>query len=460
MDNPRLHVMTGDAREVLTVSRDRYDLVFSEPSNPYRAGVAGLFTREFYDSVASRLEPDGLFLQWVQAYEVDEATVSTVVATLASVFPEVEIWQVHHIDLLLVASRRPRRLDAPALRARIREEPYATALRGAWRAGELEDVLARFVAGPPLARDLRARGQELNTDDRNRVEFSFARTLASSGLFDLDRLRRTAAALGADRPAIDGTIDWGRVGRQRLSIHTIAGSTFRPGPSAPEEERLRAAAHAQYLSGDLAAAVKTLEGLTVPPEGPVETTILAEGLADMGDPRAVPFIKALGAIQPTEAEAATARLALRMGQIELARNALASAFVHYRTDPWPGQVSMSHALALADELTLGRPGLVPVLFEALGQPFAVAALEEPRRIIRLSVGSHGGLAATCREAVSPFEPHVPWRADVLRFRASCYEQTRDPRAFQARADLQEFERQEKIPPPTVKAASSPTPSPN
>jgi len=458
MDNPRMRVLTGDAREVLTVSRDRYDLVFSEPSNPYRAGVAGLFTREFYESVASRLEPEGLFLQWVQAYEVDERTVSTVVATLASVFPEVEIWQVHHIDLLLVASRRPLRLDAAALRARIREEPYATALRGAWRAAELEDVLARFVAGSALAKEVRARGQELNTDDRNRVEFSFARTLASTGLFDLDRMRRTAASLGADRPAIDGTVDWGRVARQRLAIHTIAGSTVKPGAGAPEEERLRAAAHAQYLSGDLAVAVKTLEGLPVPPEGPVETTILAEGLADMGDPRAVPYIKALSAIESTEAEAATARLALRMGQIELARDALVSAFVHYRTDPWPGQVSMSHALALADELTLGRPHLVPILFEALGQPFAVAALEEPRRIIRLSVGSHGGPSATCREAVSPFEPYVPWRADVLRFRATCYEQTRDPRAFRARADLAEYQRQERAAPTTVKAAASPPPS--
>ncbi|HSD27023.1 MAG TPA: fused MFS/spermidine synthase, partial [Vicinamibacteria bacterium] len=452
MDNPRMRVMTGDAREVLTVSRDRYDLVFSEPSNPYRAGVAGLFTREFYESVASRLEPDGLFLQWVQAYEVDERTVSSVVSTLASVFPEVEIWQVHHIDLLLVASRRPLRLDGGALRARLQEEPQATALRGAWRAAELEDVLARFVAGPALVKELLASSRELNTDDRNRVEFSFARTLASTGLFDLERLRGRAAGLRADRPAIDGPVDWGRVARQRLAIHTIAGATFTPPPDAPEEDRLRAKAHAQYLGGELSAAVTTLEGLSVPPEGPVETTIMAEGLAERGDPRAVPFIKALSAIEPTEAEAATARLALRMGQVELARDALAAAFVHYRTDPWPGQVSMSHALALADELTLGRPQLVGVLFEALGQPFAVAALEEPRRIIRLSVGSHGLPSGSCREAVVPFEPHVPWRADVLRFRATCYERTGDARALRARADLREFERQEPAAPTPVKAA--------
>jgi hypothetical protein len=121
--------------------------------------------------VARRLEDDGVFLQWLQAYEVDEATVSTVVVTLAEIFPEVEVWQVHQLDLLLVASRRPIRHDAAALRARIREEPFATALPAAWRAGELEDVLARFVAGPGLARRLRQSGHPVNTDDRNRVEF-------------------------------------------------------------------------------------------------------------------------------------------------------------------------------------------------------------------------------------------------------------------------------------------------
>ena len=87
LDNPRVHVTTGDAREVLMTGRGQYDLVFSEPSNPYRAGIASLFTREFYQAVDSRLSPDGLFLQWVQAYEVDERTIATILATLATVFP-------------------------------------------------------------------------------------------------------------------------------------------------------------------------------------------------------------------------------------------------------------------------------------------------------------------------------------------------------------------------------------
>jgi tetratricopeptide (TPR) repeat protein len=223
----------------------------------------------------------------------------------------------------------------------------------------------------------------------------------------------------------------------------------KPGPEAGEQEHLRAEAHALYLKGQLSEAAAALERLEAPPEGHVEATILAEGLAERGDPTAVPHIKTLREISVPEAEAATARLAYRMGQVELARDALASAFVRYRSDPWPGQVSMSHALALADELTLGRPQLVPVLFEALKEPFAVAALEEPRRLIRLSVGSHGAASASCLESVAPFEPNVPWRADLLRFRASCYERVGDARAAEARADLQEFERHE---PPVARSA--------
>jgi len=162
MENPRVRVTTGDAREALMAGRERYDLVFSEPSNPYRAGVASLFTREFYEAAASRMATRGVFLQWVQAYEVDEETIATLIATLAAVFPHVEVWQVHQIDLLLVASREPILYDAAVLRARMREEPFASALRLAWRATELEDVLAadrraRELARQALARRLAAR---------------------------------------------------------------------------------------------------------------------------------------------------------------------------------------------------------------------------------------------------------------------------------------------------------------
>jgi spermidine synthase len=458
MANPRVAVTIGDAREILMAGRGTYDLVFSEPSNPYRAGIASLFTREFYEATASRLGPDGLFLQWVQAYDVDDWTISTVVATLHSVFPEVQIWQIHQTDLLLVASRSPVRVDMAALRGRIREEPFATALRGVWRALEAEDVLARFVAGPAIAQGLGQRGQSINTDDRNLVEFAFARTLSKSNFFDVGRLRREAEALGSGRPLVEGPVNWDRVARQRVAIYAVAGTPPPAEPDATLNEQLRMKSLTQYLSGDLADAARTFEQHGRPPQGAVETTLLAEGLAEMGDPRAVAQIKALREVQPTEADAATARLALRLDQPELARNALASAFVQYRTDAWASQVGMSHALALADELTLAHPEMVPVIFDALAEPFSVSALEEPRRIVRLSVASHGGLSDRCRDAVAVFEPHVPWRPDVLKYRATCYQQTRDPRALLARSELEEFKQQERPPVPSSSPApATPTP---
>ena len=455
MENPKVHVSIGDAREDLMAGRGGYDLVFSEPSNPYRAGIASLFTREFYESVAARLEDRGLFLQWVQAYDVDEWTVSTLIATLGKVFPNVEVWQIHQTDLLLVASHGRAAIDLAGLRRRMREEPFATALPAAWRATEAEDVLARFVAGPELARDIVRRGQVVNTDDHNVVEFAFARTLSRSELFDVDRLRRGAARLAANRPAIDGEVDWDRVARQRVAIHAVAGTPPPSDPDASQEQRTRNQALSQYLAGELAAAARTFLGQPSPAQGAVETTLLAEGLADAGDPRALAFIKALRAFAPTEAEAATARLALRLGQNDLARDALASALVRYRTDAWASQVAMSHALALADELTAAHPDMVGIIFEALGQPFAVRALEEPRRMVRLSVASHERLQRHCLDAVEPFEPHVPWREDVLRFRSNCYQATHDPRAGRARADLEEFQRQEPASPRSAQAAARP-----
>jgi spermidine synthase len=438
LDNPRVHVTTGDAREVLMTGRGQYDLVFSEPSNPYRAGIASLFTREFYQAVDSRLSSGGVFLQWVQAYEVDERTITSILATLATVFPEVEVWQVHNVDLVLVASRRPLRQDAALLAAHIREEPFASALRNAWRVTDVHELLARFVAGPPLARHLLAMGEAINTDDRNSVEFSFARMVAQSTAFEVERLRATAAALGADRPAVAGAIDWDRVARHRVEIYTIADDPAPIPPSASAADRDRIRAQGLYVRGRLAEALDVFRTQPRPPTGLVETALFAEGLAERGDADAAPYIRALGAAVPAEADAATARLAYRRGRPDVAADALVSAFTRYRADPWPSQAAMGRALALAREMVAAHPATAIPLYDALSSPFAIRGVEQERRLSRVFVARSGGLWKECRDAVASLEPHVPWRPDILRTRAECYERTGDPRAAGAAADLQEF----------------------
>ena len=90
---------------MLLTTGERYDLIFSEPSNPYRAGVASLFTPGVLPGGRSRgCGPAGVFLQWLQGYELDAQAVRTAYATLGSVFPAVESWQSQRADLLLMAS--------------------------------------------------------------------------------------------------------------------------------------------------------------------------------------------------------------------------------------------------------------------------------------------------------------------------------------------------------------------
>src|SRR6185295_2654232 len=65
MRNPKVHITIADARETLLTTAARYDVIASEPSNPFRAGIASMFTVEYYRAASARLTPDGVFAQWV-----------------------------------------------------------------------------------------------------------------------------------------------------------------------------------------------------------------------------------------------------------------------------------------------------------------------------------------------------------------------------------------------------------
>src|SRR5439155_1624325 len=100
------------------------------------------------------------------------------VVELEAVFPEVETWYTRSGDLLLVATAEPIAYDARRLAERLRREPFASAMEKAWRVSGLEGFLSHYVAQAPLARVLAERGGNArNTDDKNSIEFAFARSL-------------------------------------------------------------------------------------------------------------------------------------------------------------------------------------------------------------------------------------------------------------------------------------------
>ncbi|HEY5635758.1 MAG TPA: hypothetical protein VIS77_02570 [Burkholderiales bacterium] len=105
--DPRGRIVIDDAKTFFAAGNRRYDLIISEPSNPWVSGVAGLFTREFYQRVRPHLEPGGLLVQWFQLYEVDPSLLATVLQALGETFPHWVVYAPSDHDVLIVAGESP-----------------------------------------------------------------------------------------------------------------------------------------------------------------------------------------------------------------------------------------------------------------------------------------------------------------------------------------------------------------
>lgn len=120
LEDPRLKVIIDDARTYLRVNPALYDVIVSEPSHPWVPGVANLFTQEFFELGRGRLKEDGVFIQWLQIYQLSTDSLRSVLATFRSVFPHVMVFRVEGAaegkDLILVGSRQPLTLARAAER--------------------------------------------------------------------------------------------------------------------------------------------------------------------------------------------------------------------------------------------------------------------------------------------------------------------------------------------------------
>lgn len=441
LKNPKVHTFIGDGRELLLTTRELYDLVVSEPSNPYRAGIASMYTQEYYRSVKNKLTADGLFLQWAQTYDVDNQTVHTIYATLASSFPVVETWMTQTGDLLLIGALHPIRYDVPALRARIQTEPLKSALAKVWRVTNLEGFLAHYVARDSLARML-AKSQRgpLNSDDLTPAEFGFGRSLGvQEALFRFEELLTIAHDRKEDVPELTGgSINPELLDRQRIALYT---ANEEPAPELPfytPAQRQLAAAQSAFVDGNLLAAIHRFRQLPGEPADLAELTLAAEGLAELKDDAALPFIEKLRGYFPGEADALRARLLFRKGQIDEAAVALESALRSYQSDPWPALKVMLRALSLAVEMSQASPPLSGRFVSLLQQPFAVGMLDDSRHTTLFALSELEGFTAHCAQVVAQVEPYVPWQQDFLLWRLNCYRLLKLPQTSSAFADLNLF----------------------
>jgi predicted membrane-bound spermidine synthase len=114
LTNTRARVIREDARTVLKLTSQQFDVIIAEPSNPWTIGVGSVFSREFYEISARRLKPGGVMAQWFHVYEINDGIVNLVMRTFGSVFPVMEIWDTSNGDLVLLGSQQPWRSDRAA----------------------------------------------------------------------------------------------------------------------------------------------------------------------------------------------------------------------------------------------------------------------------------------------------------------------------------------------------------
>jgi tetratricopeptide (TPR) repeat protein len=193
---PNVRIILDDARNHLMVTRQRYDIIISEPSYLWSRGVSTLFTREFYGQVREHLAPNGLFVQWVQAYQMEPRDLCTVLRTLATTFNHVSMWWGGGYDLVLLAGSKPHGLSLKSLEAEFaRNAELREDLKETLSISEPAGLLGYFLLDDPAVRKMAASG-DINTDDRTVLEYRAPLNIAKKTIYvnysEIGKRRREA----------------------------------------------------------------------------------------------------------------------------------------------------------------------------------------------------------------------------------------------------------------------------
>ena len=188
-DDPRSRVHIEDAKTFFSTRQAVYDVIVSEPSNPWVSGVASLFSAEFYRHARRHLREEGLFVQWVQLYEFSPLLLASVIEALRPVFSDYVIWVANDGDLLIVAANGGK---VPEPRAAGFSNPRMAELLGRFNIRNLDDLNVHR-AGSRRVMDAyyRSFGVEANSDffplidiHASKARFMRARATGTVGLVE------------------------------------------------------------------------------------------------------------------------------------------------------------------------------------------------------------------------------------------------------------------------------------
>ncbi len=182
MDDPRVEVVFDDARHFLATTREKFDIITSDPIHPWVKGAAALYSREYYKICLDHLNPGGIVTQWVPLYESSLDAVKSEFVTFFDVFPFGTVWSNDAAglgyDIVLLGQVEPTRIDIDALQDRLDREDHAKVLKSLDEV-EMGSALALLKKFAVRRADLTPWlvDAQLNTDRNLRLQY-----LAGMGL--------------------------------------------------------------------------------------------------------------------------------------------------------------------------------------------------------------------------------------------------------------------------------------
>jgi spermidine synthase len=180
LKDPRVHFHVNDGRNFSLLNPEKYDVIISEPSNPWMAGVANLFSIEHYKTVQKRLAPGGIVCQWFHAYSMSQDDLRMIVRTFSEVFPDTSLWTSYYPDLMLIGKNEPLTLDMKTF-----EKAFAIPIvREDLKPYGIENA-AGFISNAVLfdgTLRVLARAAKINSDNHPYLEFSAPRNLYKNTL--------------------------------------------------------------------------------------------------------------------------------------------------------------------------------------------------------------------------------------------------------------------------------------
>ncbi|MCJ7580371.1 MAG: fused MFS/spermidine synthase [Candidatus Aminicenantes bacterium] len=176
LDDPRVEVIYDDARHYILTSKEKFDVITTDPIHPWIKGSASLYTKEYLELVKRHLNPEGIIVQWVPLYESTFETVQSEIATFFDVFPSGSIWSndtfVWGYDMVLLGKTGTLRIDVDALQQRLDQDPQKAILQSLSEVG-FRSALELLATYTGQACDLTGwlAGAEINRDKNLRLQY-------------------------------------------------------------------------------------------------------------------------------------------------------------------------------------------------------------------------------------------------------------------------------------------------